>query len=880
MCPYSKDSLTKELMSELLEKISLGARYSSSLAEIHSRANALIFLRQSWFEHWRKSAAKEVAIGFIQRARIYFFHKERSKALATLRLILRLKSSAKDEINRTTTKQILEAHAGYFDAVEKNPLTLRQREACAVDEDATLVIAGAGTGKTSTIVAKIGLLLRTNQCTPEQILAISFTTKSAAELAERVRQTLGVEMRISTFHKLGLDTLARLEGAKPSLAPFADDPEQKAKFIDGVLAALKDDARFMERLLRFCVYYNVEPKQPWDFKTMAEYKAWLRDNKIMSLDGESKKSFQECVITNWLILNGVRVEYESAYEHDTKTIEFRQYRPDFYLPDFGIYIEHFGVDKSGKPAPFMDAEKYIQGVAWKRALHQQHKTKLVETFSWEHSEGTLLENLSAKLEGLGCVFAPISEAEALALLNEQSKVSQFSQMVCSFLTLYKGNGNQIAQVGRRKGFFGKQREKLFLELFEQIFEKYEALNRERDQIDFEDMIVRAAAAVDAGTDASPYRYILIDEFQDISPARADLVKAIRGKGKDCALFAVGDDWQSIYRFAGADIGSMTKFGHVFGSHQQVSLDTTFRFDSQSVKTSSTFILKNKAQIPKSLKAVTDSAEPSLVIYQRGQKERPFDWPLDDIARQTASGASVLILERYNFHLPGGSELARLRNTYPHLDLNAMSIHASKGLEADYVLIGMRGGQWGFPSQIVDDPIFELVLTQADEHPHGEERRLFYVALTRAKRKTYLVCETGQAESEFTTEMARSVEYSTILHGIEESTLACNACGSGTLQLRDGSNGKFFGCSNFPLCSNTEQTCPKCGLGLVRLVDGSVHLCNRCEHSERVCPKCRSGRLIFKNSHHGPFYGCSNFRDPSIKCRHTQQGLPKTADIVP
>lgn len=856
-------------MSELLEKIDSGALHSNALAEIQTRASRLIYLRESWFKGWLKTAGQESAVGILARIKYFFFDKERSKALATLRLILGLKGSAKDAINAITMAKILDTNASYFDTVEINPLTQKQREACAVDEDATLVIAGAGTGKTSTIVAKIGLLLRTKQCDPEEILAIAFTTKSASELAERLRERLGVEMRVSTFHKLGLDTLSRLEKAKPSLAPFADAPEQKAKFIDGMLAALKDDARFVERLLRFCVYYNVEPKQSWDFKTMSEYKSWLRDNKIMSLDGEPKKSFQECVIANWLILSGVRFEYEGAYEHETKTIEFRQYRPDFYLPDFGIYIEHFGVDKSGKPAPFMDAKKYIQGMDWKRNLHEKHKTNLVETFSWEHSEGILLSNLSAKLEDFGCVFAPISENDALSLLHEQSKVSQFSQMACSFLTLYKNNGNRLADGGKPKGYFGKQRQKLFLELFEQIFEKYEAINNARGQIDFEDMIVKATDAVNASTDASPYRYILIDEFQDISPARAGLINAIRSKGKDCALFAVGDDWQSIYRFAGADIGSMTKFGDVFGYHRQIPLDTTFRFDSQSVEASSIFILKNKAQIPKSLKAVRDATEPSLVIYRRSGKERPLDWCLDDIARQAPSGASVLILERYNFHLPDKPELARLHGKYTHLNLNGMSIHASKGLEADYVLIGMRGGQWGFPSQIVDDPIFDMVLTQADEHPNGEERRLFYVALTRAKRKTYLVCETGHSASEFATEMTMGVEYPKVLHGVEESTLACRSCGSGVLQLRDGSNGKFFGCSNFPLCSNTEQTCCKCGLGIMQPADGHIHLCNRCGYAERACPKCKSGRLVPKSGKFGPFYGCSNFRDPSIHCRHKQ-----------
>ena len=231
----------------------------------------------------------------------------------------------------------------------------------------------------------------------------------------------------------------------------------------------------------------------------------------------------------------------------------------------------------------------------------------------------------------------------------------------------------------------------------------------------------------------------------------------------------------------------------------------------------------------------------------------------------------MVLERYNFQLPQDQEWARLRRAFPNLRLEKMSIHASKGLEADYVVMGLRGGVWGFPTQFVDDPLFDMVLTQADSHPNGEERRLFYVALTRARYKTYLVCETGQDQSEFAAELLSGTEYPKEVFGVDTQKLACRRCGSGTMLLRDGSNGQFYGCSNYPLCSNTEQTCPQCGHGLMILDGGGKYSCHECGHEQRTCPRCKTGMLQAKKGARGPFKGCSNYRDPDINCRYTEDG---------
>jgi len=385
------------------------------------------------------------------------------------------------------------------------------------------------------------------------------------------------------------------------------------------------------------------------------------------------------------------------------------------------------------------------------------------------------------------------------------------------------------------------------------------------------MISQAADLIQQAKFKTPYRYVLVDEFQDISPGRAELVHALQQNAPDCALFCVGDDWQSIYRFAGSDIGAMTHFHTIFGPTRRVPLDTTFRFDDYAIATSSRFVLKNPAQIRKDLKAVKNGTGPSVVLYKRKSEEAPLDWSLSQIAEHARGKATVLILERYNHHLPDSMELKRLGVKFPDLAINAMSVHASKGLEADYVIVGLRGGQWGFPATKADDPLMGMVLTQADEYQYGEERRLFYVALTRARRKTFLVCETGEGQSSFAAELEAEKEYRIEVLGVDTAKMVCGRCNSGTMLLRDGANGKFYGCSNYPLCENTQQTCPECQTGLLIGGAGREWQCSHCDYKARSCPRCGTGALLQKHGAKGPFWGCSNYRDPEINCRYTLDG---------
>ena len=853
-------------LDNIIARMRNHAASSPALSQLLADLDAGSYLRAHRFQLWCRSALSEVPRRPL--AWLWAFLRPQKAPVWTVLGILRKRKAFRDAANQYIVATVLAREAAFFERVEKKPLTERQREACAVDESANLVIAGAGTGKTSTIVAKIGLLIRTGQCRADEILAISFTRKSANELAERIQDRLGFAVAVSTFHKLGSDIIGKSTGKKPNLANFADNKIEKTKAISVVIDQLSQSDHFKRDLIEFLAYYRVRARQAWDFKTLSEYQDWIRSNGIMSLDGVPKKSLEETVIANWLIMSGINFEYENSYEFDTAYADRRQYKPDFYLPDQKIYIEHFGLNAKGETAPHIDSVAYNESILWKRRTHAAHTTRLVETYSWQHANGTLLSTLQVALEQAGCQFLPQTLETTLDALNKAGAVDRFAELVCQFLTLYKGNGNRLTLPEHYESAEDRARVERFMELFRPIVDAYEANNRARQEIDFEDMITRATQAVRDRRYASPYRYILIDEFQDISPGRADLVRALQQSVDDCAIFAVGDDWQSIYRFAGSDIGAMTRFSEQFGPTRHVLLDQTFRFDDRIAQVSRKFILRNSVQIDKILTPLRYSATPSVVLYLRTPGVSPLLWPLQEIERMAPDGASVLILDRYRHQLPSPMELKQWSKQFPRLRFTAMSMHAAKGLEADYVLVGLRGGDWGFPSQLVDDALLDLVLTQADAYPHGEERRLFYVAMTRARFRTYLVADAGEDLSVFTQELLLEYKGEIDIAG-NPRFRACPQCQAGILKPREGSGGRLLSCTHAPACQHSLPVCPQCRQGILELDFSGYWHCDACNVRHPACPHCVAGVLQPRKGPFSTFLGCSNFAVIDIQCCYTQ-----------
>lgn len=743
----------------------------------------------------------------------------------------------------------------FFGTLESYPLTVEQRKAIVVDEQSNLIVAGAGSGKTSTIVGKAGYLIQKGLACPEEILLVAFNRDVALEMDKRISQKLGKKLKVKTFHSLGLEIIADCRKEKPSVSELAADraklPQKILEFIED---RMENDKAFARQAREYFLFNFAPYKTIFEFNSHGEYIAYLRNFEIRSLKGDLVKSFEECDIANFLFLNGIDYEYEEPYEVKTADANHRQYKPDFYLTRYKIYLEHFGIDRNGNTAPYISAKEYRESMAWKRQLHASNGTTLVETFSFEKQEGTLLGNLERKLAEKGVVFQPIPNDQIFQRLNELGKVNPFAQLLCTFLNLYKSSEKTIDQL-QNSIDENDNRAKLFLEIFRDILNDYNNYLSERQEIDFNDMIAQATDLVKQQQYNSNFKYILVDEFQDISHSRSNLLKALLDQNGS-KLFAVGDDWQSIYRFTGSDISIMLDFENIYGFSQTSFLEETFRFNQNLCDFSCKFILQNANQIKKHVKSKKESSGPVVSII-RNQSEDTLNQIIKTIDMAKKGKESVFIIGRYNFLEP--ENLKRINRSYPDLTIGYTTAHSSKGLEADYVIIiGLTAGQYGFPSEITDDPLLNLVVAKREDFPNAEERRLFYVAITRAKKHVYILMGGEERPSEFLTEVLRG-DYELENDLPIEKGLRCPRCKTGKIVERSGRYGAFYSCSNYPYCEFTPKPCPKCQSGYL-LRDEAAYKCSNidCSFAAHSCPKCGEGFLVQRMGKYGSFYGCSSF----------------------
>ena len=790
-------------------------------------------------------------------------------------------------INRFVDTELRELQ-DFFDGIESNPLTPEQRLAVVTDEDATLVLAGAGSGKTSVIVAKAAYLIHCEHRQPNEILLMAFGAKAAEEMTSRIEERCGTLVDAKTFHALGYSIIKEVEGQAPALAPHASDDAQFRALLRDIVeyefAKLGTSAVLLARWFsEFFWPYRSE----WDFKTRGEYYEYVESHELRTLQGELVRSFEECEIANWLYINGIAYEYEPVYEHELPENDRGAYTPDFRLKESGVYIEHFGVRKEHGPdgtvrlvtAPYVDRESYLEGMAWKRKVHKEHGTTLIETYSHERVDDRLTEALAEKLAPFA-IPSPINPERVFDRLNALGPIDAFTQMLGTFLRHFKGAGLSVDECqGRAKQFADAPRCLAFLKIFEPVFSEYQ--HRLEDRIDFEDMIIRATEHVESGRYKSPYRHLLVDEFQDISEGRARLLLALKAQHEDARIFAVGDDWQSIFRFSGSDIHLMRNFGEKFGGmlagstgiHQVVDLGRTFRSVDKIAIPARSFVLKNPSQIEKRVIPAGNADAPSLkIFYHSGQQEGAvLGTALKDIqhtaARSHRQGPeTVLLLGRYHHVRP--NDLASIRAAYSELSIRFMTIHASKGLEADHVVILKAvSDRMGLPSEIVDDPVLNMVLPQPENFDHAEERRLFYVALTRARRSVSIIAS-EEKQSAFVRELVENKEYGAVAFG--DSAIAehkCPACGGRMLAKKSRQDHLRFCCEHAFLCGISFPACSVCNsdLPIPERSNPEMMVCG-CGARFPSCPSCTDGWLTERKGRYGTFLGCVQFPN----CRATRQ----------
>lgn len=776
---------------------------------------------------------------------------------------------ARQNCNRQFVQNEKELFRDFFDHIEAHPLTDAQRSAVVTDEDNTLVIAGAGSGKTSVIVAKAGYLVKREICKPEQVLLLAFNRDAKEEIEQRLEQRVGVSLKAATFHSLGLEIIARVENKKPSVAVEASDHLKMLDLLKDIMADLQAKPEFAGLITTFFGYHLVPHRDYFDFRSEGEYWDYLQAHEVRSLQGDIVKSLEELEIANFLFLNGVRYEYERPYKIDTATTVRRQYQPDFTILEPEVYLEHFALNKDHRPPYFINEREYLEGVKWKRQLHAQQGTTLIETYSHQRLDGTLLAELEKKLKAAGVKFNPIPPAHMFKKLAELGAVDRFTGLLATVLHHFKSNLHTIESLQARvTASSDPKRNAAFLRLFEAVFDEYQAQLSRAGEVDFDDMIAKATRFVEAGQYQSTFEYILVDEFQDISVGRARLLKALLRQRADARLFCVGDDWQAIYRFAGSDISLLRNFERDFGHSDMHRLDRTFRYNNQINDLSSKFILKNPKQIPKVVTPNSSTDSTCVWIHRtESTNDQVVRGILNDMARQgRGEKLSVLLLGRYRHLEPAA--LSELKRDFPRLSISYLTFHRSKGLEADYVIIlGLEAGRFGFPSEVEDDPILDLVLTEPEEFPDAEERRLFYVGVTRARRAVHLIAPSVRT-SAFVLELL-SDGYNVAINGKAGVVqIVCPLCKTGIISARK-TNREFYVCSHSPFCKYSPPRCPKCKEGFMLSADhGATPRCTnlRCGNVGKLCPTCKLGLQVLRKGPYGSFLGCTRYPDCGYKAR--------------
>jgi len=714
--------------------------------------------------------------------------------------------------NKLFRKAQRERLKGFFDTVEKNPLTDEQIEACICMDDNVQIVAAAGSGKTSTMVAKAGYALHEGLVKPSEILMLAFNKDAAQELRDRVDSRLsgfaGIEdVTAKTFNSFGLSVIGEATGRKPTIPKWVVDPGEDLRMISTIIDNLSD--RSMTFALKWALYRTVYARDIGSAGAAEKPDAYKKGRfGFRAASGHLVKSLEELVIANWLYLNQVEFEYERRYEHDTVNSRHAQYRPDFYYPQISLYHEHFALDEQGRAPPHF--ANYVDGVTWKRALHAEKGTKLFETQSHQMRNGAGLRALKTELRRRGVVLQPDGNRESKVppLIDNQG----MAKLIRTFQQHVKSNGldrDQLRTATRRHASIGYgPRVNLFLSIYEDVSREWEERLRAEEGVDFEDMLVMAARLIEDGQYSSPYTMVLADEFQDSSRSRVRLLKALAGAAEDVHLCVVGDDWQGINRFAGADISVMTEFERHFANSTRLALGTTFRCPQELCDASSQFVQANPAQIRKTVRTTNRRKGNVLVAFGFQEKEsapRHLEKRLSRLHQAQQGEASdagklrVLILGRYRKDEPASLRLWQ-RRFGSALDIDFRTVHRSKGLEADYVVILSIVEQdegRSFPSSMEDDPLLQIPMPDPDPYPFAEERRLFYVALTRARRQVWIYTELAQPSR-----FLRELQDNGRLHIKPmdgEPPEHCPKCQVGSVRVREGQYGLFEACTSFPQC---------------------------------------------------------------------------------
>lgn len=791
-------------------------------------------------------------------------------------------------------------------------LDAEQRKVVLCDEDYTLVVAGAGAGKTTTMAAKVKYLVEKKGVNPEDILVISFTNKAVGELEDKIVKVLHINCPVSTFHRTGYTILRENDAKKRNIK---DEGFMWSVITDYLKNDVLKKPEMVEKLiLLFGTYFDA----PYNGEDMASFFSYMsksdfatmknilsedcqqiidkRTKKAITINYETLRSSEEVVIANFLYLNKIDYLYENPYPYNFPN-SHRVYTPDFTITQNGktVYIEHFGITEDGTHNRYTpeQLEKYKWWIKKKIKFHKEHGTDLLFTFSKYKDGRTIIDDLRQKLVKRGIVLEPRDPQEIyekIVSTEENKYIANLVKLICRFIHNFKANGYSMDMFRDMRNQSNNVRTQLFLDVCRQCYMEYTQKLDDANAVDFEDMINDSAKILkqlqDKGVHLN-YKYIIIDEYQDISRQRFNLALEL-AKISDAKIIAVGDDWQSIFAYAGSDISLFTKFSEIMGYGEELLITRTYRNSQEVIDVAGNFIQKNTSQIKKHLESPKHIDMPFVVeAYSEDTEKKDTDGKNGKLQHQATaidrvigqiieankaegkpSNSSILLIGRYGFD---ASNLARTGRyiynektgevksmAFPDVNITFLTAHRSKGLGFDNVIIiNASNGTYGFPSMIEDDPVLQLVVHSDRTIEYAEERRLFYVAMTRTKNRVYIVVPKSNP-SRFIAELVQDypgikvngeLEIDKTVEPVISIMKRCPICGY-PMQYKYK---RDFGLRLW-ICTNEPEICDF----MTNDLKGGILPILKCD-----C--CKDGYLIVRKKDKTPFLGCTNYKPDKSGC---------------
>jgi DNA helicase IV len=705
-------------------------------------------------------------------------------------------------------------------------LNERQREAVISELKRLLVLAGAGSGKTKTLLQKLVYLIEEKSVSPSSILAITFTKNAANEMIDRlittadqsgafqktisdknisasfkdqerrnyIKRLKWIEnLTLRTFHSFcymvlrnygvnEFDNKFRIIGDEKrdedeDLSKYVA-PETAFEVFHKLLIELCEDTDYLLNLKRYILDYMVDKLHVEKFR-----KNLPKDGKYFTtLNGIKVRSKSEQYIADWLYRHNLQFEYEPLL--NIKDFEFN---PDFHIPAANVYLEHV----SNKSYAMRDKEEQFEkgGLLLVKTYEQMTKDSAL----FNHTLEMIIKSRVSK-----STYSNKSITYREEFNKYHEDVKDFVLMVMRITDMIKVESLDLVEIGQKANQDQHERVRDFYKLALPLVSKYKDYCINKSYLDFNDMISRTISLFKNHPDIlekfrSKYRYILVDEFQDVNNLQVELIKMLLTD--DTQLFCVGDDWQSIYGFRGSNVSYIIEFEKHFANSSVIKLNLNYRSTENIVGASNEVIKRNKFKVEKEIRA-SKKSEHKIVVYAGNEDEDNLNFCTQQVRELLEEGLApddiLFLYRRSNMYKP---YFFRFKNE--NIKVQAKTIHAAKGLEAKVVfIIGLKEGYGGFPDIWLEDRIFQVIKKANHDLLLEEERRLFYVAITRAKDKLFLITEKGN-ESSFLQEIpdAFTVKTTTLLAPLVEKVLSCNNCFS-------------------QLDSKLYAFCPYCGFKIV------------------------------------------------------------------